>query len=78
MEQLRTVRKRRYAVNDEEVIVGLRSIAAPVVDSNGVAIAAINVEVLSKSYTVAEIERDLSPKIVESADQISAAIRSML
>lgn len=78
MEQLRTIRRKRYAVNDEEVIVGLRSIAAPVVDSNGVAIAAINVEVLSKSYTVAEIERDLSPQIVGTADQISTAIRNML
>jgi IclR family transcriptional regulator, pca regulon regulatory protein len=76
--QLSRIRKQRYCINDEEFIMGLRSIAAPILDSTGTAIAAINVEVLSKNYTVEEIERDLPPQILETAEQISSAIRNML
>jgi DNA-binding IclR family transcriptional regulator len=43
LRQLRTVAERGYAVNDEETHVGVVSVAAPVFDASGAAIAAISV-----------------------------------
>ena len=41
--QLENVRERGYSLNDQEVAIGVRGIAAPVMSANGRPIAAVNV-----------------------------------
>jgi len=71
------VRKQGYAINDEEQSVGLRSVAAPVRDVEGRAIAAINIAVPTKRYSRQEVEDNLAPQIVETAGKISNALAEM-
>lgn len=42
MGQVRAVRQDGYAVNDQEVELGLRSIAVPILNARGVTVAALN------------------------------------
>jgi IclR family pca regulon transcriptional regulator len=72
--QLEETRARRYAINDEELVKGLRAISSPIRDRSGEIIAAICISVPSTRVTVAEMHRSLAPDLVASADKISAAL----
>lgn len=72
--ELDKVRKQGYAINDEELVVGLRSIAAPVLDAEGHVIAAVNISVPAARVSRQELETVLSPMVVETGRQISAAM----
>lgn len=72
--ELDKVRKQGYAINDEELVVGLRSIAAPVLDAEGHVISAVNISVPAARVSRQELEIVLSPMVVETARQISAAM----
>ena len=56
-----------YAVVDEELEVGLRSIAVPVRDRTGRIVAAINVSTQSARFSVEEMEREVLPRLKEAA-----------
>lgn len=71
---LEDVREKGYAVNDEEMSVGNRSIAAPVLDKDGYAAAAIVIAVPTADYQLAELERKFSVLIVETANRISESL----
>jgi len=77
LKELEVVREKGYAINDEEQSVGVRSIAAPVRDAEGCAIAAINIAVPTKRYSRQEVEDNLAPQIVETAGLISKALAEM-
>ena len=68
------VRARGYAVNDEELVAGLRAVAAPVRGHTNDVIAAINVSVPSVRVTLRQLERELAPLVVETAGQISLTL----
>jgi IclR family pca regulon transcriptional regulator len=74
MVELDVVRARGYALNDEELEVGVRSVAAPVCDSGGRIVAAVNVSVPSVRVSRAELESRLAPMVVETASRISQAL----
>jgi IclR family transcriptional regulator, pca regulon regulatory protein len=65
---------RGFAINDEELEVGLRSISAPIRDHSGRVIAAMNVSVSSARMTVEFLSRDVAPKLVDSTLEISASL----
>lgn len=68
--ELDQIRRQGYAVNDEELSVGLRSIAVPVL-KRGKPVAAVNVAVSTSRYTVdALVERCLAP-LKETVQTIS-------
>jgi IclR family pca regulon transcriptional regulator len=69
--ELEQVRRRGYAINDEELVAGLRSIAAPVRDRNGAVVAAINISIPSTRLSLQEIEEILAPQVVQTAHEIS-------
>ena len=75
--ELEKVRAKGFAVNDEELSVGLRSIAAPVMDSEGMAMAAINMAVPTKRISLNDLIDRLVPQLTRTAKQISVAIRAM-
>jgi IclR family pca regulon transcriptional regulator len=75
--ELALVKKRGYAVNDEELSVGLRSVSAPIVDSDGHAIAALNIAVPTRRVSRQVLEQRLAPEAVKTAGQIQRALGKM-
>lgn len=75
-EILVAVRRRGYAINDQELDVGLRSCAAPVLDRRGVAVAAVNVSASSASATLAKMEAEYVPAVVSTAGAISEVLKT--
>lgn len=69
--QLREVRKRGLATQDEEVARGLRSVAAPVRASTSKAVAAVNIAVNAADYTLDELLRRYKDSLLSTADEIS-------
>jgi IclR family pca regulon transcriptional regulator len=71
---LRAARERGYTVSDEELAVGLRSVAAPILATDGQPIAAVNVSASGARISQAEMERDLAPLVINTARRISSAL----
>jgi DNA-binding IclR family transcriptional regulator len=63
---LAEVRANGYSVNDEEHVVGIRAVAAPVVDSLGVVIAAISVRGTTKQIPSSRL-RDLGKEMIRAS-----------
>jgi IclR family pca regulon transcriptional regulator len=72
--ELDKVRQQGYAINDEELTAGLRSVAAPVRDRNGELVAAVNVSALGARMSRQELEEVLGPMVVKTAREISLAL----
>ncbi len=72
--ELDKVRRQGYAINDEELAVGLRSVAAPLVDHRGKVVAAINISVPGSRISRQGLEEHLAPQVVNTARQISIAL----
>jgi IclR family transcriptional regulator, pca regulon regulatory protein len=67
------VRQQGWALVDEELEIGVRSVAAPLRDSTGRAFAAMNVSTHAGRTTVADIHEHFLPPLVATARQISEA-----
>ncbi|MFI6621175.1 IclR family transcriptional regulator C-terminal domain-containing protein [Streptomyces sp. NPDC050528] len=72
---LETVRTQGYALVDEELEAGLRSIAVPVRDRTGRVVAALNTATHVTGRTVAEYVRDVLPELTATAGAIEADLR---
>jgi IclR family pca regulon transcriptional regulator len=68
--ELRRIRTRGYAINDQELVLGIRGIAAPVFGVSGRPVAAINLSI-ARPLDEPEIKR-LAAEVVETAKAISA------
>jgi len=64
---LKAVRRNGYAIVDQELEIGLRSIAVPVSDGDGRAVAAINVGTQSSRVSIAEMESRFLPRLRSAA-----------
>ena len=71
-DELRTVRARGWALADEELAPGIRSVAAPVRDGDGAVRAALNVTVHASETTVQTLVTEHLPKLLRTAGDISA------
>jgi IclR family pca regulon transcriptional regulator len=71
---LTEAKRRGYALNDEELVSGLRSVAAPVWDSSDRVIAAINISVPSVRVSVRQLRTQYVPALLATATEISAAL----
>jgi IclR family transcriptional regulator, pca regulon regulatory protein len=67
------VRLQGWALVDEELEIGVRSIAAPLRDSTGRAIAAMNVSTHAGRTTVDQLHEQFVPALVATAKEISDA-----
>jgi len=74
LHELEKVRAKGYAVNDEELSVGLRSVAAPIMDGQGRSRAAINIAVPTTRYTLTRLEEELAPAALRTAREIMRAL----
>jgi len=67
--RLADVRRRGYAINDQEVAVGARGLAAPVFGRHGVPVAAINIST-TKPLDELDVEGHLAPRLMQAAADI--------
>jgi IclR family pca regulon transcriptional regulator len=72
---LDTVRAREYAVVDQELEIGLRSIAVPVTDAGGRVTAALNVGAQAPRVSIAEMERNFLPPLRAAARELGMLLR---
>jgi IclR family pca regulon transcriptional regulator len=72
---LARVRKQGYALTDQELEQGLRSIAVPIRDGTGGVAAALNVSVHASRATAAVLKRDVLPLLLETAAAIESDVR---
>ncbi|WDV55801.1 IclR family transcriptional regulator C-terminal domain-containing protein [Streptomyces coeruleorubidus] len=73
--ELRRVRRQGYAVVDQELEEGLRSVAAPVRDRDGDVVAAVNIAVHAGRNSVDSVRRDLLPHLLATVAGIEADLR---
>jgi DNA-binding IclR family transcriptional regulator len=76
MEELASVRAKGYAVDDEEIEVGLRCVAAPIRDHSGHVVAAISVAAPVQRMTKKNIQSTV-PGVVAAAEAISRRLGYM-
>jgi IclR family transcriptional regulator, pca regulon regulatory protein len=70
--ELRIVRARGWALADEELAPGIRSVAVPVRDGDGVVRAAMNVTVHAAETSVDVLVGEHLPRLLHTAGQVSA------
>jgi IclR family pca regulon transcriptional regulator len=68
--ELAVVARQGYALVDQELEIGLRSIAVPIRDSTGTVVAAVNLSVHAASMTADQMRSDLLPALRETAAAI--------
>ncbi|MFE7806126.1 IclR family transcriptional regulator C-terminal domain-containing protein [Streptomyces sp. NPDC057430] len=73
---LQRVREQGYALVDEELEQGLRSIAVPVRDRAGAVVAAVNVAMHSSRRTVEECVTEVLPELRATAARIEEDLRT--
>jgi IclR family pca regulon transcriptional regulator len=69
--ELREVRERGFALVDQELEPGLRSLAAAVRDRDGAAIAAVALVLNSANGSIEEVEHALLPPLLRTCGEIS-------
>jgi IclR family pca regulon transcriptional regulator len=74
---LDATRTQGYALVDQELEEGLRSVATPVHDERSSVVAAVNVSVHASRATVAEIKQRFLPPLLDTVAQISADLGSL-
>jgi IclR family pca regulon transcriptional regulator len=70
------VRSRGYALVDQELEAGLRSLAVPLRDRSGKVIAAMNLSVHASRASTADMRRDLLPPLREAAAAVERDLRA--
>lgn len=73
-DDLREVRQRGYAINDQGTTNEHRSVAAPLLDPRGRAVGAINISVSAERITCDELVTRFAPLVVATANHISAVL----
>jgi IclR family pca regulon transcriptional regulator len=69
--ELGRIRRLGYALVDQELELGLRSLAVPILRADGVPLAAINVGVHVGRSDVPSLKRDVLPVLLEAAREIA-------
>jgi IclR family transcriptional regulator, pca regulon regulatory protein len=77
---LSEVRAQGFALTDEQLASGIRSVAAPLRDGSGRVVAAVNVTVHAAETSVATLREEYLPMLLDTASRISAdfALRDAL
>jgi len=70
--ELRSVRARGWSLTDEQLALGIRSVAAPLRDGTGQVIAAMNVTVHAAETSVDRLTGEHLPLLLQAASAISA------
>lgn len=74
--ELDRIRERGWAMVDQELELGLRSIAAPIHNAQGKAVAAVNVSAPATQGTAADVRKRLLPTLLETAAEIEKDLQA--
>lgn len=74
--QLESVRRNGYALNDQQLANGIRSVAVPIHDKTGTTVAALGSIVNAASWTLKAIRAQLVPELRTVAERISQELRA--
>ncbi|MGV9774840.1 IclR family transcriptional regulator [Streptosporangium sp. NPDC003464] len=74
--ELDGVRARGWAVVDQELEEGLRSVAVPVRERSGRVVAAMNISSHASRTTVESLQRDLLPPLLATAARVESDLRA--
>lgn len=77
VKELRKIREAGYAIQDQEVAEGLRSVAVPVYGRDGKVEAAMNIAVSTSRTSVDELKDTLLPRLKEAASRVSTLLGSV-
>lgn len=72
--ELEKIRQQGFAINDEELEIGLRAVAAPIWDSSNHVCGAINVTGSAAMISYERLIQDLAPEVIKTASRISLAL----
>ena len=72
--ELRTVRNQGWAMQDEELAYGLRSVAAPIIGPDGRVRAGVNLAVQARDWSPERIVRELRPAVLATCAEISGLL----
>ena len=75
--RLAVIREKGYAIQDQELAQGLRSVSVPVYGRGASPAAAINIAVASSRHDLASLENVLLPRLQEVAAEITLRLRSL-
>jgi IclR family pca regulon transcriptional regulator len=70
-EELARIRSEGYAIADQQIEVGLRSIAVPVRDRKGAVVSGINIIANSTRVSLAQLRSRFLPLLQEAAEELS-------
>ena len=70
-EEIIAVRNQGWSLVDQELELGLRSLAAPIFDADGKVVAAINISTQSAVTSVHELTSNYLPVLLSTASEIS-------
>jgi IclR family pca regulon transcriptional regulator len=73
--ELARVRRQGWAMVDQELEEGLRSVAAPIRDRAGQVVAAVNLSAHASRTTLDAVKRRLLPPLLATAERIEADLR---
>lgn len=68
---LAEIRKRGWAISDEQLSLGIRSAAAPIRNAAGFTIAAVNVTVNAAETSISVLKNEYLPLLLETASSIT-------
>jgi IclR family transcriptional regulator, pca regulon regulatory protein len=68
------IRAQGWALQDEELAHGLRSVAAPVTGASGDVVAGVNLAVQARDWSTQRIVRELRPNLLATCAEISALL----
>jgi len=73
-DELVKIREQGWALQDEELAYGLRSVAGPIVGPDGRVVAGVNLAVQARDWSTQRIVRELRPVVLETCAEISALL----
>lgn len=74
---IRTAAKNGYAISDEELAPGIRSMAVPVFGANGGIVATVSVSAASARVKVSDLRKRILPVLLTCADHISQPLKEL-
>jgi IclR family transcriptional regulator, pca regulon regulatory protein len=74
LREIDAVRRQGWALVDQELEMGLRSIAAPIVDASGRAVAALNIWTHASRWPIQKLTQEVLPLLKQTAAAISALL----
>jgi IclR family transcriptional regulator, pca regulon regulatory protein len=72
--ELTAIRGQGWAMQDEELAYGLRSVAAPITSPDGRVVAGVNLAVQAQDWSTQRIIRELKPLVTAVCEEISALL----